>query len=151
MLPPHQTKIERVTGHLAALSADLREWTELRIDLVKRQVEGLQGQLERVQHYLNSAPFFVLALGFGLSGLTFLFVALAFGIGAMVGSLGAGFLITAVLLLIAGGVLGWLGLRRVRRAEAEAAEARKRERDAKHRDRTDIQKTELEAATNAAV
>ena len=151
MLPPHQSKVERVTGHLAALSADLREWTELRIDLVKRQVEGIQGQIERLQHYLDSAVFFVLALGCGLAGLTFLFVALAFGIGALVGSLGAGFLITALLLLVAGAALGWVGVQRVRRAEKEAAEARKQERDAKHRTRDDISKTELEAATNAAV
>ena len=150
-LPPHQTKLDRVTGHVAALSADLREWVELRIDLVKRQVEGLQGILERVQHYLDAAPFFVGALALGLSGVMFVFVAVAFGIGALVGSLGWGFLITAVLLLAVGGGLGWLGLKRVRRAQEEAAEARKRERDARHRDRADIQKTELEAAKNAAV
>ena len=150
-LPPHQTKLDRVTGHVAALSADLREWVELRVDLVKRQVEGLQGILERVQHYLNAAPFFVGALALGLSGVMFVFVAVAFGIGALVGSLGLGFLITAVLLLAVGGVLGWLGLKRVRQAQDEAAEARKRERAAQHRDRDDIRQSELEAAQNAAV
>jgi len=150
-LPPHQTKWDRVTGHLAALSADLTEWVELRVDLVKRQVEGLEGQFERIQHYLDSAPFFVLGLALALSGVMFVFVAVAFAVGWMVGSLGWGFFITAVLLLIGGAVFGWLGLRRVKRAEAEAAEARKLERDQQHRTRDDIQQSEREAAQNAAV
>ena len=150
-LPPHQTKLDRVTGHLAALSGDLREWVELRVDLVKRQVEGLQGQLERVQHYLDSAPFFVLALALALSGVMFVFVALALGVGALIGSVGWGFFLTALLLLAAGGLFGWLGFRRVQRDIALAAEARKRERDAQHRTREDIQASEVEAAKNAAV
>lgn len=151
MLPPHQSKLERVTGHIAALSADLREWTELRIDLVKRQIEGIQAQIERFQHYANAAGFFVPAALLALTAVIFLFVTVALGIGALVGSYWLGFLITTLLLAAGAGVLGWLGMRSVREAQERAAEARKRERDAQHRDREDIQNTQAASARNAAV
>ncbi|WP_420457396.1 LysE family transporter [Rubrivirga sp.] len=150
MLPPHQTKLDRVTGHLAALSADLREWTELRIDLVKRQIEGIQAQIERFQHYANAAGFFVPAALLALTAVLFLFVTIALGIGALLGSVAWGFFVTTVLLLVGAAVLGWLGLRSVRRAQERAAEARRRERDTQSRDREKIQSDQEESVRNAA-
>ena len=150
MLPPHQTKLDRVTGHLAALSADLREWTELRVDLVKRQVEGVQAQIERFQHYLAAAEFFVPAAMLALTAVFFVFLTIAFGLGALLDSLWGGFAITTGLLLVGAGALGWLGMKSVRDAQHQAAEARKKERDAQDRDRSDIQATQAASARNAA-
>lgn len=151
MLPPHQTKLDRVTGHLAALSGDLREWTELRIELVKRQVEGVQAQIERVQHLLDSAPFFVGALVLAIIAVLFLFVALALGIGALVGSPGWGFLITTVLLVVSAVLLAVLGMRKVRQKQAEAAEARRQARDKNVRDPETIRQAQADAVRSAAV
>lgn len=151
MLPPHQTKVERVTGHIAALSADLREWTELRIDLVKRQVEGIQAQIERFQHFASAANLLLPAAILAITGLFFLLVTVALIIGALIGSYWAGFLILTALLMIGAGVLGWLGMRKVREAQAIAVEARKQERDTQRRNTKALQDAQAEAARNAAV
>ncbi len=150
MLPPHQTKLDRVTGHVAALSADLREWTELRIDLVKRQIEGIQAQIERFQHYAAAAGFFVPAALLALTAVLFLFVTVALGIGALLGSYAWGFFVTTLLLLVGAAVLGWLGLRSVREAQARAEEARRRERDTQERDREKIKSDQQKSVRNAA-
>ena len=150
-LPPHQTKLDRITGHLAALSSDMQEWTELRIELVKRQVEGVQAQIERFQQYANAAGFFVPALALAISGIMFFLVAVAFGIGKLLGSLGWGFFVTSILLIALAGLLSWLGIRSVKKAQAAEAEARRLQRQQRQRTREDIAATERETATNAAV
>lgn len=129
MLPPHRDKLERVTDHVAAISADLREWVELRIALVKRQVEGVVGLLERVQHLVEAAKLAVPGVVLILIGLMFLLVTLALGIGAALGSYWLGFLIVTVLLLAVGGVLVWLGKRRYDRTQEILAEAKRQDRD----------------------
>ena len=151
MLPPHQTKLDRVTGHLAALSGDLREWTELRITLVKRQIEGVQAQIERVQHLLEAAPFFVGALVLAIIALLFLFVAIALGIGKLVGGVGWGFLITTGLSVVAAVLLGVLGMRKIRKKQEEAAEARRLARDQNERDPETLRQAQADAVRNAAV
>ena len=151
MLPPHQTKLDRVTGHLAALSADLRDWTELRVDLVKRQIEGVQAQIDRVQHFVDAAGFFVAALGLAIIALLFVFVTIALGIGALLGSPGWGFLVTTLLLLLGAGLSAVLGLRRVRARQAEALEARRLAREEKDRSVDSLQREQAAAVRNAAV
>ena len=150
-LPPHQNKLDRVTGHLASLSADLREYVELRIALVQRKVEGIVGQIERFQHYLDAAPLFAAAAFLGVIGLVFIFITLAIGIGAAIGAYWAGFLITTVLLLAIAGVLAWLGLRKVREAQALVTEARRRQQSEDHVSRADIQEAQRRHAQRSAV
>lgn len=150
-LPPHRTQTGRIADHVAALSADLREWTELRIELVQRKVEGVVGIFERVKHYLDAAKFFVPAAVFGLVGLLFVFVTLALGVGALVGSVWLGFLIVTVALLVAAGVFGWLGMRSVREAEALVVEARKAARRDAQPSRDKVQASEQLRARQSAV
>lgn len=150
-LPPHRTQLGRVTDHLAALSADLREWTELRIALVQRKVEGVVGIFERVQHYLDAAKFFAPALLLGLVGLVFVFVTLAIGLGTLVGQMWLGFLIVTALLLVVAGVLVALGLRSVKEAQALVAEARRQERRENMPTREEQRAAEELAARQATV
>ena len=150
-LPPHQNKLDRVTGHLASLSADLREYVELRIALVQRKVEGVVGQFERFQHYLDAAPFFAAAAFLGVVGLVFVFITLALIIGAAIGSYWAGFLITTLLVLAGAGVLVWVGLRKVREAQAVLAEAKRRQQSEENVSREDIEKAQRLNAQRSAV
>lgn len=150
-LPPHQGKLDRVTGHIAALSGDLREYVELRIALVQRKVEGIVGQFERFQHYIDAAPLFGAAAFLGVVGLVFVFITLALGIGAAIGSYWAGFLITTVLLLATAGVLVWLGLRKVREAQAVMADAKRRQQREASVSRADIQEAQRLSAQRSAV
>jgi hypothetical protein len=124
-LPPHRTQVGRVADHLAALSQDMREWTELRIALVQRKVEGVVGIVERLQHYAEAGKYFAPALLLGLVGLVFVFVTLALGLGALIGQVWLGFAIVTLLLLAVAGVLVALGMRSVREAQARVAEARR--------------------------
>lgn|GEM_PF-5827894 len=150
-LPPHRTQVGRVADHLAALSQDMREWTELRIALVQRKVEGVVGIVERVQHYAEAGKFFAPALLLGLIGLVFVFATLALGIGALIGQVWAGFLIVTLLLLGIAGVLVMLGMRSVREAQADAAEARRVAQREKLASREEIQSAERLAARQSTV
>ncbi|WP_412062962.1 phage holin family protein [Rubrivirga sp. IMCC45206] len=151
MLPPHQTKLDRVTGHVAALSEDLREWVELRIDLVKRQVEGVVGQLERVQHYLDAAAFFVPAALLAITAVLFLFVTVALLIGDLVGSVWGGFAITTVLMLVVAGLLGWVGMKKVKESQQLAMEAKRASQNAQSLTREQIQEAQRQSAARSAV
>ena len=126
-LPPHQSKAERIGDHMAALSADLREWTELRIALVQRKVEGVVGIFERIQHLQEAIVPGVVALVLLLVGLLFVLVTAALGLGAWLGHPAWGFLIITSLLLVGSVVFAWMAYRKFRRAEAIVAQA-KRER-----------------------
>ena len=150
MLPPHHTKVERVADHVAAISADLREWTELRIALVKRQIEGIVGILERLQHLAEAAKLAVPGIVLILIGLMFLLVTLALGIGALIGSVWGGFAIVTLILLVAGGVLAWLGKKRYDEAEEAVAEAKRIERSQRHVSREDIETAERRKAQLSA-
>ena len=138
MLPPHRSKLERITDHVAAVSADLREWTELRIALVKRQVEGVVGIIERVQHLAEAAKLAAPGILLILIGLMFVLVTIALALGEWIGSYAAGFLIVTVLLLGAGGVLVWLGKRRYDQIQAEVAAEKRRQRHAAAASRPDL-------------
>ena len=94
-LPPHRPKVTRVADELAGLSEDLREWVELRIHLVRAEIqERINGQLSSVK---GMAVFGVVAAIAALFGL----VTLAVGLGAAFGGrYWLGFLFVTVLLLI---------------------------------------------------
>ena len=126
-LPPHQTKVERIGDHVAALSADLREWTELRIALVQRKIEGIVGIVDRIKHLVPALELAIPGVILVLIGLLFALVTLAIGVGVLLGHMGWGFLVVTSLLLVVGGLLIWLGYRRYKEAEAIVAQA-KRER-----------------------
>ena len=127
MLPPHRDKLERVTDHVAALSADLREWVELRMALVKRQVEGVVGIVERLQHLAEAAKLAVPGALLVILGLLFLLVTIALGLGAALGSYWLGFAIVTAILLAGGGVLLWLAKRRYDESQAILAEAKRQQ------------------------
>ena len=150
MLPPHQSKTERVADHVAAISADLREWVELRVALIKRQVEGVVGILERVQHLAEAAKLAVPGAILVILGLLFLLVTLALGIGALIGSVWGGFAIVTALLVVAGGVLLWLGKKRYDAAEEAVAEAKRQQRAQRSVTREDVETAERRKATLSA-
>jgi hypothetical protein len=150
-LPPHRTQVGRVADHLAALSADLREWTELRIALVQRKVEGVLGIVERLQHYAEAAKFFAPAVLLGLVGLVFVFVTLAIGLGTLLGQMWLGFLIVTVLLLAIAGVLVMLGVRSVKEAQAMVAEAKRTQQRDEMRSRDEIEEAERLSARQSTV
>ncbi len=150
MLPPHQTKTERVADHVAAISADLREWTELRIALVKRQVEGIVGIIDRLQHLAEAAKLAVPGILLIVIGLMFLLVTLALGVGALIGSTWGGFAIVTALLMVIGGVLVWLGKKRYDRTQEEIAEAKRAERSQRTMSREELETEQRRAATLSA-
>ena len=124
-LPPHRGKLARVGDHAAALSADLREWVELRIALVKAEIR------EKVEEVKASLKRKGIALGFlaaagvlALYGLGFLLGALAWGLAALFESVWLGMLLTALLVFVVAGVLAWLGKRRLDEDRAIEAQAR---------------------------
>lgn len=149
-LPPHRTQVGRVADHLAALSQDMREWTELRIALVQRKIEGIVGIVERLQHYAEAGKYFAPALLLGLVGLVFVFVTLALVIGAALG-LVWGFVIVTVLLLAVAGVLIVLGMRSVREAQARVAEARRASQRKNMPTREELQAAEELSARQSTV
>ena len=94
-LPVHKNKVERVTGHLAELSEDLREWVELRVQLIRKEIE------EKIEGRLSSVKGIV---AFGVAGAVtglFALVTLAIGLGAAFGGrYWLGFLVVTALLAV---------------------------------------------------
>jgi hypothetical protein len=94
-LPAHRGKVGRISDQLAGLSTDVREIVELRIELLKREVmEQVEGRISTVKGQ---------ALVAGLAALTamFLLVAIALGIGMLLGHSFWGFLIVTGVFLLA--------------------------------------------------
>lgn len=125
MLPPHQSKAGRMGDHLAALSADLREYVELRIALVQRKVEGITGKIERIQHLESALKLWVPAGVLALLGALFALLTMALGIGWLLGHPFWGFLVMTVLMLLTAFVLFKIGERRKREVMATLAEAKR--------------------------
>ncbi len=150
-LPPHRDKLGRVTDHVAALSADLRVWTELQIALLQRKVEGVVGIVDRLQHLVPALQMYVPGAILVLIGLLFLLVTAALGLGALIGSPWLGFLIVTLTLLVAGGVLIWIGRRRQRETEAVVAKLKDAQKKEKSASRDEIAATERLAARQSAV
>ena len=150
MLPPHVGKAGRIGDHLAALSADLREWTELRIALVQRKVEGVVGIFERVQHFVPALKFYVPAAVLALVGALFVLVTLAIGLGALLDAYWAGFLIVTLTLLFTAAVLFALGQRMQKAIEAEVAAAKRKRQDTRNLDLDDVQAAQRASVRQAA-
>lgn len=150
MLPPHRNKLERITDHVAAVSADLREWTELRIALVKRQVEGVVGIVERLQHLAEAAKLAVPGAILIVLGLLFLLTTLALLLGELLGSYAAGFAIMTVLLIAVGGALLFLAKRRYDRAQEALAEAKRQQRHVDTASREELQDAQRTRVQQAA-
>ena len=94
-LPAHRGKAGRVGDHASGLVDDVKEWAELRIELVKKEVERrIEGRLSTVK---NQAVVGALAAVTGY----FALFALAFGLGALFGHPAWGFLAVTVLFAIA--------------------------------------------------
>lgn len=115
-LPAHRNKVERVADHTQGLFDDVTEWVELRVQLVKSEIEALIDS--RVGAMRGLLVFGVTA---ALTGLYFL-VTLAVIIGALTGGrYWIGFLIVNVILL---GITFWVkrefapGKMRVERSKA---------------------------------
>lgn len=149
-LPPHQSKVERIGDHMAALSADLRDWTELRIALVQRKVEGVVGIMERLQHLSEAAKLAVPGIVLLLLGALFLLVTIALGLGAWLGHPGWGFLIVTLTLILVGGVFVWLGSRRYKRAQAIVAQAKRERQDSDTLSREQIQQDQADHIRRSA-
>ncbi len=127
-LPPHRGKVARVSDHLAAISADAREWVELRIDLVKAEVtEKIDETKSSVERKAIGYGLFAGAGVVALYALGFLLAMMAVGIGwAFAGSDGSdvlrplfwGLLVVTLLLFTVAGVVALLGKRRLDAASA---------------------------------
>lgn len=149
LLPPHVGKAGRIGDHLAALSADLREWTELRIALVQRKVEGVVGIFERVQHFLPALKFYIPAAVLVIVGLLFVVLTLAIGLGALLGAYWLGFLIVTLSMLIVAGVLVAIGERKRKTVMAEVAAAKRERRAARESDLDDVREAQRASVRNS--
>ena len=79
-LPPHRGKLERITDHLAGLNEELREWVELRVQLVKQEVmEQVEGRLTSMKGQAIVGALLAMA---GLWFLVFLALLVAWGLTA---------------------------------------------------------------------
>ena len=150
-LPPHQTKTERIGSHVAALSADLREYVELRVALVQRKVEGVIGIVERLQHLASTFKFAVPGALLVILGLLFLLVTLAIGLGALLGSYWGGFAIVTGTLIAVGGLLLWLAWRQFNKTKEIMAEAKREAQNARTVTREEVQEAERLTARQSAV
>lgn len=93
-LPAHRGKAGRVSDHASGLVNDVKEWAELRIELVKKEVERrIEGRLSTVKNQ---------AIVGGLAAVTgyFALFTIAFALGALLGHPAWGFLILTVLLAV---------------------------------------------------
>ncbi|RMF60857.1 MAG: hypothetical protein D6746_06280 [Bacteroidetes bacterium] len=112
--PSHQlasdtTRVGRIARHTRGLVEDVKEWIELRMQLVQAQIE------ERVEERINQAVLAALVAGVALLALVFALVAASLGLGAWLGHPAWGFLIVASVLLLLALVLHRLRPRMVRR------------------------------------
>ena len=94
-LPEHKGKLARITDDLGGLSEDLREWVELKVQLVRSEIEAFIDS--RVGALRGLAVFGIAAAITALFGL----VTLAVGLGALFGGrYWLGFLIVNLILAI---------------------------------------------------
>lgn len=113
-LPPHRNKLGRMIDHAAAVSADLREWVELRIALVQRQVLDKRDEvLAKKDEVVDIAKVGVPAALLALYLLGFVLLTLAIGLGWLLGHPFWGFLIVTLLLLVVVGTLGAIAKKRL--------------------------------------
>lgn len=87
-------KMQRIAEQTQGLVDDLKEWVDLRIELVRIDVE------ERIEAQANQIALGVILGGLGLLAVLFGLTALGFGLGALLGHPGWGFLAVTVLLIV---------------------------------------------------
>jgi len=92
-------KIRRIAGHTQALVEDLREWIDLRLDLVILDVE------ERIEELRNELALGVVLVVLGLFSALFALTTIALGVGWALGRPFWGFLIVSGVLLGGTGLL----------------------------------------------
>lgn len=95
-LPPHGNTVDRLGQHTRGLVDDVKEWVDLRIQLLQAEIrDQIKGKVNELvfKHFPKILP---IVLG-ALSGY-FVLMALAFGIGALLGHPVWGFLIVGLLL-----------------------------------------------------
>lgn len=113
-LPEHKGKVARINEHLTSLTEDVKSWVDLRVDLVKAEVD------EKLELAKWGA-----AVGlFAAIGLWFLLLFAAFGIGALLGEYAYGFGIVMALLFITAAALFFLKVRPLLKRAAEMKKAR---------------------------
>lgn len=123
--PPSTSRVERITDHLSALSVDLREWVELRIELAKAEVretvDDVKGKAKRKGVTIGLVA--VAAL-LALYGLGFVFGAISAGFAEWLGHEAWGDAVTALLIFVIAGILVWIAKRRLDQDSAIEAHAR---------------------------
>jgi hypothetical protein len=97
-LPTHRGKLARITDEVTGLGEDLKEWVELRLELVQAEVN------ERIEHVKAEVKQGAAAGVFAVLGALFLLVTLALGLGWWLGHPFWGFLIVTLLLFAGAGV-----------------------------------------------
>lgn len=159
-LPPHQSKRERVVDHVAAISADLREFVELRIALAKAEVkEKVDDVKASAQKQARPFVFFAGGAFVGLYFIGFTFALLAAGFAWIFGSHEVfaptffGILVAWALLLLGTVIPLLIGKRMMDQNEVEArlAEPPPAEPESPRPTRADIQNQERTHAQQSAV
>jgi hypothetical protein len=98
-LPDGSSKLDRLTQHTLELKDDLIAWVDLKIKLVKLEIE------ERIDAQKRTAAVFGTIAVLGVFGLTFLLVTIALFLGWWLGHPAWGFLVVTGLLLGLAGLL----------------------------------------------
>jgi hypothetical protein len=112
--PGRKAAIARAADHAASLSGDLREWVELRIELVRAEIrEKVEEVQAMAKHKGIGVGLLVAALVLALYALGFLLAAASAGLASWLGHPAWGHLATGGLLLLIVGVLAWAGQRRL--------------------------------------
>ncbi|QXD16092.1 phage holin family protein [Rhodocaloribacter litoris] len=111
-LPSDATRLERIALHTRGLVEDVKEWVDLKIQLVQVQIE------ERIEERLNRAALGVVLGVVVLLALVFALTAAALGLGAWLGHSAWGFLVVAGVLLVVAGLLRAVRPRLVKVREA---------------------------------
>lgn len=119
------SRLERIGDHAAALSADLREWVELRIELAKAEVrEKVDDVKALAKRKGGTLGLVAVAALLALYGLGFVFGAISAGLASWLGHEAWGDAATAGLLFIMAGILVWIAKRRLDQDAAIEARAR---------------------------
>ncbi|MEM1056419.1 MAG: phage holin family protein [Bacteroidota bacterium] len=126
-LPARRGKLERVQDHVAAISADLREYVELRIALTKAEInETIDEKTAQAKEKAKPFGFFAAAGFFALYWLGFTFALIAagfawiFGADPVFGPAFFGILVSWGVLLLCVAIPALIGRRLLKKQEVEA-------------------------------
>ncbi len=114
-LPENAGKIERLARETRGLIDDMKDWVDLKMQLVQLEME------ERVEQKLNQALLGVILAVVAFLALVFGLTALALGLGGWLGHDAWGFLIVTVLLVLVALALRMMNPRLVKMHEEDTA------------------------------